>query len=197
MHIPYWIKSKDDKIEEKEENKLYKFSSDSLVSKTREYINQYCAGIADRTIALQFHQFKTPRKEINELVLENRKTYNLSEAEIEKYLEAVKKISEKDLINLGRDILDRDINVDLGGFSLEIAQDLGMNYLRDNYILVSTKQRECDTIRKYTSFTSPLIRKLFDTHYKTIEQILLGEALIGRIYTPATKDIKKIKDIKI
>lgn len=198
MPIPYWIRSikkdnnKDGKIEEKEENKLDKFSSDSLVSKTRECISQFCVGIADRTIALQFHQFKTPRKETNELILENRKTYNLSEAEVEKYFEAVKKISEKDLINL-----DRDINVDLGGFSLEIAQDLGMDYLRKNYILVSTKQRECGTIRKYTSFASSLIRKLFDTHYKTMEQILLGEALIGRIYTPATKDMTiKIKDIE-
>ena len=30
--------------------------------------------IADRTISLQYHQFRTPRKELKQLILDNKKT---------------------------------------------------------------------------------------------------------------------------
>lgn len=185
MQLPYWIrqKSKNEKflIKTKEldqpklissrEEDIKKFLPDSLVSKTREMIESCCAGIADRTLSLQYRQFEE-QLENNELNLENIKTYNLSEAEVEKYLEAIKKIS-------GEQFSARNINIDIGGFSLEVAKELGNDYLRGNYILVSVEQRACDNLRKYISFEKLLIKKFLDD-YQNIEQILLGEALIGR-----------------
>ncbi len=180
MQLPYWIRQENhEKIKTKELDKpklinredIKKFLPGSLVSKTRERIESCCAGIADRTLSLQSRQFES-QLEDNELNLKNIKTYKLSEAEVEKYSEAIKKIS-------GQQIYTRNINIDIGGFSLEVAKELGYDYLRGNYILVSTEQRKCDTLRKYISFEKPLIKKFFDD-YKNIVQILLGEALIGR-----------------
>lgn len=193
MQLPYWIRQENhEKIKTKELNQpklisnteeldqpklisnredIKKFLPGSLVSKTRERIESGCAGIADRTLSLQYRQFES-QLEDNELNLKNIKTYKLSEAEVEKYSEAIKKIS-------GQQIYTRNINIDIGGFSLEVAKELGYDYLRGNYILVSTEQRKCDTLRKYISFEKPLIKKFFDD-YKNIVQILLGEALIGR-----------------
>ncbi len=166
MQLPYWIKQKN-----KEEEDIKKFLPGSVVSITREKIQSYCAGIADRTISLQYRQFRM-QLEDRELNLENIKTYNLSDAEVAKYLEAVQKIS-------GAQISTSNINIDIGGFSLEVAKELGENYLRGNYILISTRQRYCDSLRRYTSFDASLIKKFFD-NYKNLEQILLAEALIGR-----------------
>lgn len=177
--IPYWLESI--KIENKEEGN----QESSLVTKTREYINSFCTEIADKTLALQFRQFKVPREDIKELTIENIKTYKLSDAEIEKYLDAIKKINEKDVDNINKikniSKKIKNINIDLGGFSLDIGKELGMDYLRGNYILISTEQRNCDIIRKYASFGYPLIKKLLDSHCQEIKQILLGEAIIGKI----------------
>lgn len=191
MQLPYWIRQENNEkkliktkelnpklISNKEED-IKKFLPGSLVSKTREKIESCCAGIADRTLSLQYHQFAN-QLEDNELNLKDIKTYKLSEAEVEKYSEAIKKIgASKDAS--GKQFYTRNINIDIGGFSLEVAKELGYDYLRGNYILVSTEQRKCDNLRKYISFEKPLIKKFFDD-YKNVVQILLGEALIGRYY---------------
>lgn len=128
--------------------------------------------IADRTISLQYRQFRTPRKELKQLILDNKKTYLLSKAEIQKY--------EKCLDGTNGNLLNSkdEIYVDIEGFSVEIAKKLGNNYLGNNYILVSTKQIECDSIRD-SKQQNAIIRKIFNIHRNTIEQILTGEALIG------------------
>ena len=41
--------------------------------------------IADRTISLQYHRFRTPRKESKQLIFDNKKTYLLSKTDIQKY----------------------------------------------------------------------------------------------------------------
>lgn len=126
--------------------------------------------IADRTISLQYRQFRTPRKELRQLIYDNKKTYLLSEDEIqtyEKYLNG----------NLNNILNFKEIRVDIEGFSIEIAKKLGINYLGNNCILISTKQIECDSIRD--SYFSKYARKIFNTHRNTIEQILTGEAIIG------------------
>lgn len=173
MQLPYWIKQ-ENKVTEED---IKKFLPNSLVSIIREKIESCHTLIADRTLSLQYRQFKI-QLEDDELNLENIKTYNLSDAEIEKYLEAIKKIGASKDVN-SKHFSTRNINIDIGGFSLEVAKELGNDYLRGSYILISTKQRECDSLRKYISFEKSLIKKFFD-NYKNIEQILLGEALIGR-----------------
>lgn len=136
--------------------------------------------IADRTISLRYHQFRTPRKELKQLILDNKKTYLLSEAEKQKYEKCLNGNA-----SLNGNFKD-DIHVDIEGFSIEIAKKLGNNYLINKCILVSTKQMECDSIRdscpgKYSKQQNAIIRKIFNIHRNTIEQILIGEALIGII----------------
>lgn len=128
--------------------------------------------IADRTISLQYRQFRTQRKELKQLILDNKKTYLLSEAEKQKYL-----IENLNNLNGSLSNFKGEIYVDIEGFSMEIAKKLGNNYLNNNYILVSTKQIECDSIRD--SYFSQYIRKIFNVHRDIIDQILMGEALIG------------------
>ena len=170
--------------------------------------------IADRTISLQYRKFRTPIKELKQLInvnstrkpqqcgsrrkptgttdtvcdavlkpntvlLDNKKTCLLSKAEIQKY--------EKCLDGTNGNLLNSkdEIYVDIEGFSIEIAKKLGNNYLRNNFILVSTKQIECDSIRDnkqqnaVNKQQNAVIRKIFNIHRNTIEQILIGEALIG------------------
>ena len=146
--------------------------------------------IADRTISLQYRQFRTPRKELKQLIYDNKKTYLLSDAEIQKY---EKYLDRNYHLNGNLDTkkeqlkLSEQIYVDIEGFSIEIAKKLGNNYLRNNFILVSTKQIECDSLRdsyfgKYDKQQqNAVIRKIFNTHRNIIEQILTGEALIGTV----------------
>lgn len=143
--------------------------------------------LADRTISLQYRQFRTPRKDLKELILNNHKTHLLSDTEKQKYLkwnsngngngnEDISKIKEK-------------IYVDTEGFSIEIAKKLGNNYLGNNCILVSTKQENCNSIRYnclgknkdniITTNKNAIIRKIYDAHRNTIDQILMGEVLVG------------------
>lgn len=124
--------------------------------------------IADRTISLQYRKFRTPRKELRQLILDDKKTYLLSDAEKQKYQKC---------LNYNDINPDDEIYIDIDGFSIEIAKKLGINYMRNNYILVSPKQAECDSIR--SNHISGYIKKVFDVHRNTIEQILMGEALIG------------------
>lgn len=152
---------------------------------TNLYDEDNVLSIADRTISSQYRQFRTSRKELKQLILDNKKTYLLSKAEIQKY--------EKCLDGTNGNLLNSkdEIYVDIEGFSMAIAKKLGNNYLRNNFILVSTKQIECDSIRdshfsKYAKHNqqqhavqSAVIRKIFNIHRNTIEQILMGEALIG------------------
>ncbi len=145
---------------------------------TNLYDEDNVLSIADRTISSQYRQFRTSRKELKQLILDNKKTYLLSKAEIQKY--------EKCLDGTNGNLLNSkdEIYVDIEGFSMAIAKKLGNNYLRNNFILVSTKQIECDSIRdshfsKYAKHRQQLIRKIFNIHRNTIEQILMGEALIG------------------
>lgn len=149
--------------------------------------------IADRTISLQYHQFRTPRKELKQLILDNKKTYLLSEAEKRKYEKCLN--WDVNLIGNMSNFKD-EIHVDFEGFSMEIARKLGNNYLLDKYVLVSTKQIDCDYIRdnysgKYNKQQNAIIIKLFNIHRKTIEQILMGEALIG---TVSKKDLSLMID---
>jgi hypothetical protein len=147
--------------------------------------------IADRTISLQYRQFRTPRKELKRLICNNKKTYLLSEDEIQKYEKYLKadlngnsnEYSNTNILNF------KEIHVDIEGFSIEIAKKLGNNYLRNNCILVSTMQIECDSIRD--SYFSKYARKIFNTHRNTIGQILTGEAIIGAINQ---KDINLLID---
>lgn len=135
--------------------------------------------IADRTISLQYRQFRTPRRESKQLIYDNKKTYLLSEDEIQKYEKYLKRnlngnssdYSDTNILNF------KEIRVDIEGFSIDIAKMLGNNYLKNNCVLVSTKQIECDSIRG--SYFSKYARKIFNTHRNTIEQILTGEAIIG------------------
>jgi hypothetical protein len=125
--------------------------------------------VADRTISLQYRQFRTPRKESKQLIVGNKKTCPLSEAEIRKYekcLNSSEGCNEK-------------VCVDIEGFSIEKAGKLGNDYLKNNCVFVSTQQVECDSIRD--SHLSSHIRKMFSANKSTIEQILMGEALIGTI----------------
>lgn len=138
--------------------------------------------IADRTISLQYRKFRTPRKELRQLILDNKKTYLLSDAEKQKYQKYLD-INDKNLNS------NDDIYIDIDGFSIEIAKKLGINYMRNNYILVSPKQAECDSIR--SNHISRYIKKVFDVHRNTIEQVLMGEALIG---IDNKKDINLMKD---
>lgn len=124
--------------------------------------------IADRTISLQYRKFRTPRKELRQLIIDNKKTYLLSEAEKQKYQKC---LNYNDINH------DDEIYIDIDGFSIEIAKKLGINYMRNNYILVSPKQAECDSIR--SNHINRYIKKVFDVHRNTIEQILMGEVLIG------------------
>ncbi len=153
--------------------------------------------IADRTISLQYRQFRTQRKESKQLILDNKKTYLLSEAEIQKYLSGNfngnfnENFDENFDKNLNGNILNLEdkICVDIEGFSIDIAKKLGNNYLGNNCILVSTKQVECDSIRN--SCSSKHIRNIFNIHHDIIEQILMGEVLIG---TVDQKDLDAIID---
>lgn len=134
--------------------------------------------IADRTISLRYHQFRTPRRESRQLILNNKKTYLLSEAEKQKYLIWN---SEKNLYENISNIKE-EINIDIEGFSIEIAKSFGNNYLGNNCILVSSRQIDCDSIIYNSSnIKNKIIRKIFDIHRNTIEQILMGEPLIGTI----------------
>lgn len=137
--------------------------------------------IADRTISLQYRQFRTPRKELKQLIYDNKKTYLLSENEIQKYEKYLKRnlngnsdeYSDTNILNF------KEIHVDIEGFSIEIAKKLGNNYLKNSCVLVSTKQIECDSIRD--SYFSKHVRKIFNTNRNTIEPILTGEAIIGMV----------------
>lgn len=139
--------------------------------------------IADRTISLQYHKFRTPRKELKQLILDNKKTYLLSEAEIQKYLKGGSNRQGN------KSNIKDEISVDIEGFSIDIAKKSGNNYLGNNYVLVSTKQIECDSIRD--SYMSKYIKKLCNVHRNIIEQILMGEVLIG---TENQKDVTMMID---
>lgn len=166
--------------------------------------------IADRTISLQYRQFRSSRKESKQLInitaviprlklsyclLDNKKIYLLSEAEIQKYEKYLNRNLNRNILNCMEEQLmltevNRDeIYVDIEGFSIEIAKKLGNNYLGNNFILVSTKQIECDSIRD--SHLGKYIRKIYNTHRNIIEQILMGEALIGIV---RQKDISLMTD---
>ena len=149
--------------------------------------------IADRTISLQYHQFRTPRKDLKELILSNHKAHLLSEAELQKYLKSCSVGNGDGDKPKVEDKIEDNIYVDDEGFSIEMAKKLGNNYLGNNYVLVSTKQEECSSIRynrnKHNKNT--IIRKIFDAHRNTMEQILMGEALVG---TEKQKDIDIIID---
>lgn len=151
---------------------------------TRFYEKDNGLSIADRTISLQYRQFRTPRKDLKQLIYNNKKTYILSEAEIQKYLKGslngnLNGNSKENILNFMKEQLklSDEICVDIEGFSMTIAKKLGNNYIRNSCVLVSTKQMECDSIRD--SYFSKYIRKVFNIHRNTIEQILTGEALIG------------------
>lgn len=138
--------------------------------------------IADRTVSLRYHQFRTQRKDLKELVLNNHKTHLLSEAELQKYLKCSIGDNDEYLSKMKDKILKDKIYVDAEGFSIEIARKLGNNYIGNNCILVSTKQEECGSIRDNCSSKhskNGLIRKIFDVHRNIIGQILMGEALVG------------------
>lgn len=149
--------------------------------------------IADRTVSLRYHQFRTKRKELKQLILSNKKTHLLSEAEKRKYEKCLN--WNASLIGDVSSFKD-EIHVDFEGFSMEIARKLGNDYLMDKYILVSTKQIDCDSIRdsysdKYNKQQNAIIIKMFNIHRNTIEQILMGEALIG---TVSKKDLSLMID---
>ena len=135
--------------------------------------------VADRTISLQYRQFRTPRKDSKQLILENKKTCPLSEAEIRKYEKCLN-------MNEG---LNKKICVDIEGFSIGKAGELGNDYLRNNCVFVSTKQAECGSIRN--SHLSGYIRKMYNVHRSIVEQILIGEVLIG---TTCQKDLHLMVD---
>ena len=148
---------------------------------TQLYEEDDSLSIADRTISLRYHQFRTPRKELKQLILDNKKTYLLSEAEKQKY---EKCLNGNVASNGNMPNFKDDIHVDIEGFSIEIAKKFGINYLMNKCILVSTKQIECDSMRdsyhgKYNKQQNAIIRKVFNIHRNTVEQILMGEALIG------------------
>lgn len=156
--------------------------------------------IADRTISLQYRQF---RSDITAkcCILDNKKTCLLSHAEIQKYEKCLNGSLNERKEQLK---LSDEIYVDIEGFSVEIAKKLGDNYLENKYVLVSTKQIECDSIRdssyertakavlnNYNKRQNAVLRKIFNIHRNTIEQILTGEALIGIVNQ---KDLSLIID---
>lgn len=136
--------------------------------------------IADRTISLRYRQFRTPRKDNRELILGRCKTHLLSDIEIQKYLRC----------NENREIsnVEDKIFIDTEGFSIEMAKKLGNNYLKNSCILVSTRQEECDSIRGGHR-KNTIIRKIFNTNRNMIEQLLMGEAIVG---TEKQKDLDTI-----
>jgi hypothetical protein len=134
------------------------------------------SSIADRTISLQYRQFRTPRKESKQLICNTKKTYLLSEREIQTYQRYLKKnlngnSDEFTILNL------KEIHVDIEGFSIDAAKKFGNNYMENKCVLVSTKQIECDSIRD--SHFGKYVRTTFNNYRNIIEQILPGEAIIG------------------
>lgn len=153
--------------------------------------------LADITIYFQYSQFRTPRKNLRQLTLNNCKTILLSESEKKRYMEAINylnedwrmndnNIDENKIHTIG---VCKEIHIDIEGFSLEVAEILGYDYL-DDYILLSTKQTECGSIRLGRNIDDNFpIRFAINNFRNVINNILIGEILIGNVKKRRLNDI--------
>jgi hypothetical protein len=153
-------------------------STIDLISEIMEYIS-----LPDRTISLQFQKFRKPRNDLNELIVkDDMGTYRLNDHEKIKYKQAIHSLMDTHESHLDDNInidLPEIINIDIEGFSLEVANILGNDYLNGIFILVSINQLNCCSIRNNNY---DILKRLFEGHKKIIEQLLSGESLIGKIY---------------
>ncbi|MBI5148554.1 hypothetical protein HZA33_02650 [Candidatus Pacearchaeota archaeon] len=96
----------------------------------------------------------------------------------------------KALLHLGIEYKkDSLIKIDATGYSEEVANEVGQDYLGKSVILVSEKQRGASYNQRY-SFIPILMQKFYESYAQRIEQFLEKEPLIG---TPQIVVVQKGK----